>query len=267
MNKAVIKWAGGKLRNLNHILPHLPEGERLVEPFSGGAVACLNSDYEQYWINDICEDLVNLYLHIIGYKSMFIDVAKTYFTPLNNTAGKYLEERELFNANRAKNLVRACRFLYLNKHGYNGLCRYNQKGGYNAPFGRNKKPYFPKKEMEIFIKKFSQKALITHYSFETVLKELRSGDVVYCDPPFIPLSNTANFTSYDKYGFNLEKHILLAETAKQSPNFVAISNHDTEFIRNLYKDASEIHSYYSSRFISCQGNNRQPVKELLAIYR
>lgn len=265
MNKAVVKWAGGKYRNLKHILPHLPRGKRLVEPFAGGAVVSLNTEYENYWLNDICEDLINLYNQITGRGPMFWEVASSFFTPFNNTKDKYIEERIAFNKSGNYDFMRAVRFLYLNRHGFNGLCRYSKKGNYNVPFGDNKKPYFPEKELELFYNKFKH-AIFHRYKFQTILKSLEEGDVVYCDPPYVPLSETANFTSYDKTGFTMDQHIELAKLAEKAGVPVLISNHDTAYTRQLYKNASETISYSSTRSISCEGHSRNPVKEILAIF-
>jgi len=265
MNKSIVRWAGGKYRNLKHILPHLPQGKRLVEPFAGGAVVSLNTEYEEYWINDICEDLTNLYSQVIGHGRMFLDVSNSFFTPFNNTKDKYIEERKAFNESENYDFIKAVRFLYLNRHGFNGLCRYSKKGNYNVPFGDVKKPYFPKKELELFHNKFKY-AQLSHYKFQTILKSLEKGDVVYCDPPYIPLSETANFSSYDKTGFSMDQHIELAKLAEASDVPVLVSNHDTPLTRQLYKNASEILSYSSNPSISCEGHSRNPVKEILAIF-
>jgi DNA adenine methylase len=264
MNKAIVRWAGGKYRNLKHILPHLPEGNRLVEPFAGGAVVSLNVGYGEYLINDICEDLINLYQQILHHKELFIEISSSYFTPRNNTAEKYLEERKIFNDKRDMDLMRAVRFLYLNKHGFNGLCRFSQKGTYNVPFGQVKKPYFPEKEIENFIQ---SRFIVECMPFTEVFKHLKEGDVVYCDPPYVPLSETAKFASYDKSGFSAGQQIELARLARDAEVPVLVSNHDTPLTRDLYKDAAEIHTYSANRSISCEGHTRKPVQELLAIFR
>jgi len=265
MNKAIIRWAGGKGRNLKHILPHLPKGKRLIEPFAGGAAVSLNTDYEEYIINDICEDLINLYKQVSNYGDLFFGVAESFFTPVNNSKEKYLEERKIFNDNKDYDLMRAVRFLYLNRHGFNGLCRYSQKGVYNVPFGDVKKPYFPKKELKFFYDKFKYSRLYS-FKFQTIMQTFEDGDVVYCDPPYVPLSETAKFSSYDKTGFTIDQHIELAKLAESAKVPVLVSNHDTPLTRQLYKNASEIISYSSSRSISCEGHTRMPVQEILAVF-
>ena len=107
------------------------------------------------------------------------------------------------------------------------------------PFGRYKSPYFPQQEMEGFIQKSDRVELMCG-DFQTTLSLADNTDTVYCDPPYAPLSPTASFTTYAKEGFNLDDQIRLAQTAQQiAPNSqgVLISNHDTEFTRNIYSSA------------------------------
>jgi DNA adenine methylase len=159
--------------------------------------------------------------------------------------------------------------LYLNRHGYNGLCRYNLKGQYNVPFGRYVFPYFPRKELESFVKK-SYLAHFTKDDFIEVFKKTEIGDVIYCDPPYAPLSRTANFTTYTKGNFleaEQQKLLKCAQDACQNGVHVIISNHDTDYTRQLYRDAHEIHSFPVARTIACQGIKRVPVMELLAYYK
>lgn len=106
-------------------------------------------------------------------------------------------------------------------------------------------------------------------SFEQVFRRARKGDVVYCDPPYAPLSTTANFTSYASGGFNLEHQHELARRAAHTAHKrgipVLISNHDTELTRLLYQDA-DIQSLQVARFISPKGDSRGKVAEILALY-
>jgi DNA adenine methylase len=155
----------------------------------------------------------------------------------------------------------------MNRHGYNGLCRYNLKGQFNVPFGRYKKPYFPRKELLHFWQK-SQRATFVCEDFAQVMKRARRGNVVYCDPPYVPISPTAYFTSYAQTGFSLhdqERLALLACKLSQRSVTVVISNHENEFTRSLYQDA-KIVSFPVRRSISCHGSKRGEADELLAIY-
>lgn len=159
-------------------------------------------------------------------------------------------------------------FLYLNRHGYNGLCRYNQQGIYNVPFGLYVKPYFPETEMRYFYQK-AQTATFIKRDFRETFQLAQPGDVVYCDPPYAPLVQLSNFSTYTQKKFGEKEQIILADLAKESAArgiCVVISNHDTEFTRQQYIGA-EIKSFTVKRSISCRGSNRGSANELLAIFR
>ncbi|VAW97307.1 Methyl-directed repair DNA adenine methylase [hydrothermal vent metagenome] len=266
-HRPFLKWAGNKYHVLSHIEEILPHGKRLIEPFAGSAAVFLNTNYSRYIIADNNSDLINLYNFLKEDGADFIKKCRRMFTARNNNEALYYKYREEFN--RSKNIERkAILFLYFNRHGYNGLCRYNLKGGFNVPFGRYTNPYFPEKEMLFFHKK-SQKALFKHADFSNIMNKARSGDVIYCDPPYVPLSKSANFTSYSTNGFKNTQQIQLAEIAKQLSNkgiSVLISNHNTSFTQQSYSSALAIKQFNVRRFISCKGSQRNKVAELLALF-
>jgi DNA adenine methylase len=161
-------------------------------------------------------------------------------------------------------------FLYLNRHCYNGLCRYNLSGGYNVPFGRYVKPYFPEHELEFFVEK-AQKATFICKNYTHVFNKSKTGDVIYCDPPYVPLSKTASFTAYAKDGFNLTDQKKLAKLARKSANnkqvSVVISNHATDFTKEIYATADETDTIDVARTISHKGGARKRVEEIFALYK
>ncbi len=132
-----LKWAGNKYRIIDHVRESLPQGKRLIEPFAGSAAVFLNTDYEHYIINDNNPDLIHLYNILKKEGATFIKKCRYYFTPRFNNEEQYYKLRQKFNDSR-NTYKRAILFVYLNRHGYNGLCRYNLKGGYNVPFGLNR---------------------------------------------------------------------------------------------------------------------------------
>ncbi len=262
-----LKWAGNKYRIIDRIKKSLPKGKRLIEPFAGSAAVFLNTDYDQYIINDNNPDLIHLFNLLKQDGAAFIKKCRYYFTPRFNNEEQYYTLRKKFN-NTKDTYKRAILFVYLNRHGYNGLCRYNLKGGYNVPFGRYKSPYFPEKEMLIFHQK-AQKAHFVLSSFEEVIQLAEKGDVIYCDPPYVPLSSSANFTSYSAGGFNMEKQQQLADIASEVANKgipILISNHNTGFTRKAYDKANTIKKFHVQRFISCNGKKRGTAGELLALF-
>lgn len=265
--RAFLKWAGGKYNLIEAISEQLPQGKKLIEPFVGAGSVFLNTDYPRYLLNDINPDLINLYKIIKKQSANYIQDSAELFTPSNNLEQRYYDVRKEFNASK-DTYERAVFFLYLNRHGYNGLCRYNNSGGFNVPFGRYKQPYFPEKELNFFAEK-SQRATFTCEPFEKVFSKARKGSVIYCDPPYAPISKTAMFNSYAKGGFTLDSQVKLAalanRTGSQRQIPVLVSNHDTEFTREIYQD-SKLTELQVSRFISQNGSNRKKVAELLALY-
>lgn len=260
------KWAGSKYNCLQEIVPSLPEGHRLIEPFLGSGAMFMNTTYPSYLLAERNADLIHFYTTLQAEGNAFINYCNTYFQPQFNCEKTYYQLRAHFNA-LPNCKEKSALFLYLNRHGYNGLCRYNSKGFYNVPFGRYKKPYFPLNEMTLFYQK-SKNTSFLHADFKETFAKAQSGDVIYCDPPYVPLSHNAVTFSYNQLRFKESDQIELAQFAKDSASQgikVLISNHDTAFTRALY-DSAEILSFDVKRTISCHGHTRQPIKELLAIF-
>lgn len=263
--RAFLKWAGGKYSLVDDISRFLPEGKVLVEPFVGAGTVFLNTDFDHYLLADINPDLISLYKLLQTQPEAFIKAAKPLFCDANNQRERYFDLRDEFNQT-VDPLWRSVLFLYLNRHGYNGLCRYNRKGGFNVPFGRYKKPYFPETELWIFSEK-SQKATFYCQSFLETFAMLKADHVVYCDPPYVPLSVSASFTSYAAKGFSVEEQRNLAElaekTALEKGIPVLISNHATDLTYELYQQAS-LYELNVKRSISRVGTTRKRVAELIA---
>lgn len=263
-----LKWAGGKFRLLPRIHAVLPQGDRLVEPFTGGAAVWLNTHYPKALIADANTDLINLYRSVQKSGVSFIRAAAKLFTEANNTAESYYALRTEFNT-CTDIWRRSLLFLYLNRHGFNGLCRYNAAGGFNVPFGRYSSPYFPENELNFFVRK-SQTEDVTFSAadFRDIFAQIGPGDVVYCDPPYMPLTSTANFTSYTPGGFTLQDQQDLAGLAIQSAQSgitVVISNQATPQMLGLYTLA-ECTIFNVQRCISGNGDKRGVVPEVLASF-
>lgn len=266
--RAFLKWAGGKYGLVEDIQRHLPPARKLVEPFVGAGSVFLNTDYDHYLLADINPDLINLYNLLKERPDEYISEAKRWFVAENNRKEAYLDIRAEFNKTDDV-MYRSLAFLYMNRFGFNGLCRYNKKGGFNVPFGSYKKPYFPEAELEFFAEK-AKKATFVCEGYQETFSRARKGSVVYCDPPYAPLSNTANFTSYAGNGFTLDDQAALADIAERAATErgipVLISNHDTTLTRRLYHGA-ELNVVKVKRTISRNGSGRNKVDELLALFR
>lgn len=266
--KPFLKWAGGKMRLVERIQTVLPEGQRLVEPFVGSGALFLNTEFPAYMLGDANRDLINCYQQLQHGGAAFVDYCASYFVPANNQQEAYYALRTRFNTTEDP-IEKAAIFIYLNRHGYNGLCRYNSSGGFNVPFGRYAKPYFPRDEMTYFWQK-SVRCQFVAAEFVATMEAARPGDVVYCDPPYAPISATANFTSYSADGFTAESQRRLAIEAERLARRgipVVLSNHDLPFTRALYAAADELVFFDVQRNISRDTANRVAAAELLAVFK
>lgn len=264
--KPFLKWAGGKTGLLPEILPRLPaQIGRYYEPFIGGgavffALASENR-IEQAYLGDANTELVLTYQTIAQMPWKVI-------AQLKGLAAKHSET--FFYAMRARkpkpNLAAyAARMIYLNKTCFNGLYRVNKKGEFNVPFGDYKNPTICDEEIILAASKVLSDADIAVGDFEERLSTAKRGDVVYCDPPYVPASPTANFTAYSKVGFGLGEHERLRHVAEKliaRGVHVLLSNSDTPLVRKLYQGFN-LEPVKARRAINSKGGKRGHVGELL----
>ncbi|MFC0308984.1 Dam family site-specific DNA-(adenine-N6)-methyltransferase [Gallibacterium trehalosifermentans] len=268
-HRSFLKWAGGKYRLVDEIKRLYPQGKtQLIEPFVGAGTVFLNSEFEHYLLADINPDLINLFKLVKSDVKQYIKETRLLFThPDANTALRYYSLRDEFN--RSTDLWRrATLFLYLNRFGFNGLCRYNSDNEFNVPFGAYRQHYFPENELHYFAEK-AQAAEFICASFDQIFTLATAQSVVYCDPPYAPLQQDSNFTRYSGNEFSLQDQKRLAElaykAALQQNATVLISNHDTRFTRDLYQGA-KISKINVQRSISQASERRVKVKELIAVF-
>lgn len=262
-----LKWAGNKYRCLEHIIPQFPESCRLIEPFTGSGAIFLNTEFPHYILGEKNLNLIHLYQYLQQEGEAFIQYCQLWFKPEYNTKEQFYHLRQTFNQTEDTRLKSAL-FLYLNRHGFNGLCRFNRKGIFNVPFGTYLKPYFPYQEMLHFYQK-AQNSTLFHGDFKQCFELARPGDIIYCDPPYHPISKTSNFTMYTQGEFNQNTQMELTELAHhacQRGVHVFISNHDTPFTRTQYAKAWNIDSFEVTRTIASNGHKRTKVKEILAYF-
>lgn len=266
--KPFLKWVGSKYKIIEKIKSSLPSGTRLVEPFSGSGAVFLNTEYERHLIADANPDIINVFSILRDEGESFIDYVEGFFTENNNNSDSYYSFREEFNLTNDMRR-KAAIFIYLNKHGFNGLCRYNSNGFFNVAFGKYTKPFFPKNEMLYFYKKISSSSVEIKVSdFRETMLDAKYGDVIYCDPPYVSSSDAAGYSGYTKGGFTIRDQENLAEMAislQQKGIPVIISNHDTPYTRELYKSAI-IESFDVQRSISGKIEHRNKARELIAIF-
>ncbi len=268
MNKPFLKWAGNKYKVLSHLQPLIQSPTQFIEPFAGSLSVTLNTNAEFYVVNDYNEDLIRLYQYLMN-DTAFIGDCRDLFN--YNTEEDFYKLRTEFNTT-TDHRTKAILFVYLNRHCFNGLTRYNRKNQFNVPYGKYKKPYFPEKEMKN-IKSFLQSKNVVFSSGDFAQPELYNhlidNMVVYFDPPYLPLTDTANFSDYSSNGFNYDDQVRLKELVEQLHQQkikVIVSNHDTPVARELYSSATAIHSIDVGRYISAKGTSRKPVKEVIAVW-
>ncbi|ENZ1854981.1 TPA: DNA adenine methylase [Salmonella enterica] len=262
-----LKWAGGKYSLLPELDRLIPAGKRLIEPFVGGGSVFLNSDKHEYFLlADINADLINLYQMLAVVPDSVIGEAIKAFWHLNDVEN-YTVIREAFNAQKLNATERAAAFLYLNRHCFNGLMRYNLGGFFNVGWGKYKAPYFPEEEIRAFRLK-SHACVFMTAGFERTLRLAGDGDVVYCDPPYEPMPGTAGFTSYASGGFSWDSQVALAEScvaAHQRGAKVFISNSTAPRVIELYEQHGfTLHRVNARRSISSKGSTRETANDIVA---
>lgn len=257
----ILKWAGNKTAIMSELKKHLPAGPRLVEPFAGSCAVMMATDYPHYLVADINPDLINLYRTIAEDTENFINLAKAVFESFI-VAENYYRVREAFNHDsQLDRLYRAVYFLYLNRHCYRGLCRYNLSGVFNVPYGNYKNPYFPENEIRAFAEK-AKRANFVCASYEETLAMVKRDDVIYCDPPY-----DDTFTAYHTKGFNEDNQYHLASILLHLSSLghsVVVSNSDTQLTRSLYRDL-KIYELDAKRSMGVAGGEGKSAREIIAV--
>lgn len=248
-----LKWAGGKRWQLPHLIDawRAKNDRRLVEPFCGGLAVTLGLMPQRALLNDINFHLINFYCWL--KRGLVITL------PMSNAEGRYYTHRERFNellaTEQAETVEAASLFYYLNRTGYNGLCRFNTTGGFNVPFGKykniNYRTYF-----------LEYKAVFAGWEFtNTYFSEvqLQEKDFVYADPPY-----DVEFTQYSQGGFGWDEQERTAEWLSKHKGPVILSNQATPRIVKLYRSLDFSLKFVDApRRISCTGD-RTPAVEVLA---
>lgn len=261
-NNSYLQWAGGKGKLLKELVPVLEsfDYEVFVEPFVGACNVALNVNAKNYVLNDLNKDLIASHNMVIKNPEEYVEGCKELFRLGYDS---YYTLRDRFNYSTDKN-ERAILFQYLNKHGFNGLSRYNKSGKFNVPVGtvKVKGNVVPEKQVRYFSDRFKTNAEFYCESYKEFFDIDNS--LVYCDPPYVPM--TASNFNYTGTGFTIVDQIRLKDLAKSSGSVCLISNHWNSITEELYKDADDIKVFDVQRTISCKGSERVKVKECLVTY-
>jgi DNA adenine methylase len=275
MEKSFLKWAGGKYKLLPKLIPLLDSFEdkklkqTFIEPFLGSGTVFLNfNKVNNFILNDSNKDLIHIFSALQGDND-FIEKSSLYFKDLNNDQDFFKKIVVQFNQ-VATPEQRAQMFIYLNKHCFNGLMRFNKSGYFNTPFGKYKSVAFPREALTTMKAKIAiNNVSFLNRSFEVILENSGFGDIVYCDPPYVDIDEQISFKQYGKDVFGLEEQKLLAQLAWEAAQRgakVVISNHFTDLTKKLYKNCSNYEVIDVKRTISSKGDDRKTVKEILAVY-
>ncbi|MEG3686073.1 Dam family site-specific DNA-(adenine-N6)-methyltransferase [Escherichia fergusonii] len=265
--RSIFKWAGGKFGVLEQIFRYLPEGKRLIEPFVGGGAVFMNAGYQENLLNDVNADLINFYKTLQREAHSLITLAHRFFLDHNTQEG-FLAVRNAFNKQVYDDLHRAAAFLFLNRHCFNGLTRYNQAGEFNVGYGKYKSTHFPLQEMEAFLGAEGRSEFVCG-DFAVVIEAAGEGDVIFCDPPYEPLPNTEGFTNYSGHDFKFEEQkrlVSLLTDAHRRGAKVLITNSGAPNIRELYQDSGfRVEPLFARRSVSCKGDTRGVAHDVIAI--
>lgn len=265
-----VKWVGGKRQLIKQFEQFFPtEFGDYFEPFLGGGAVFFNLQKKKSYLSDINEELINTYQTVKDSPEELI----AFLSTLEHTKKCYETIRAW---DRVKNwqkkhtsIERAGRFIYLNRTCFNGLHRVNSRGEFNVPMGAYKNPDFVQatniRNTSELLRK--TEAEIQLESFEHVLAKAKKGDFIYLDPPYDTLTETANFTSYNKDAFGRDMQVKLAETFRALDKKgckVMLSNHNTPFIRDIYAGFRfEIVS--ARRNINSKSDARGGVEEIVVL--
>lgn len=266
----VVKWVGGKrqlIEQITSLLPPKLASYTYCEPFLGGGALLFHIQPSKAIINDANEELINVYKVIRDDVDSLIAELKKF----SNTSESFYEVRgwdknpETYNA--LSDVLKAARFLYLNKTCFNGLYRVNNAGEFNTPFGFYKNPNFINeptlKAVHSYLK--SDAIKLNCGDYVDVLNSLDKKTFVYLDPPYDPVSTTSNFTGYTKGGFNRDEQTRLREACdeldKKGIKFL-LSNSSTDFIHEQYSNYTIV-PVMAKRAINSVASGRGDIEEVL----
>lgn len=255
-----LKWVGGKRQLLPELRKFVPKHFGTYhEPFVGGGALFFDLAPDRAVLNDKNAELVSCYCAVAHDVEAVIRILR-----------KHVYEKSYYYRMRAKveriPAAAAARMIYLNRAGFNGLYRVNSKGGFNVPFGRYTNPTLCDADNLRLCAKLLESVDITNVDFAASMAHTRRGDFVYCDPPYVPVSGTADFTNYTKSGFGqIEQERLrdAAADAKRRGVHIVLSNSDTPIVRMLYKRGFQIHRVEARRNVNSKADRRGKVGEVI----
>ncbi|HHG7761428.1 TPA: DNA adenine methylase [Streptococcus pneumoniae] len=263
------KWTGGKRQLLPVIRELMPKTyNRYFEPFVGGGALFFDLAPKDAVINDFNAELINCYQQIKDNPQELIEILKVHQE--YNSKEYYLDLRSADRDERIdmmSEVQRAARILYMLRVDFNGLYRVNSKNQFNVPYGRYKNPKIVDEELISAISVYlnNNQLEIKMGDFEKAIVDVRTGDFVYFDPPYIPLSETSAFTSYTHEGFSFADQVRLRDAFKRLSDtgaYVMLSNSSSALVEELYKDFN-IHYVEATRTNGAKSSSRGKISEII----
>ncbi len=268
--RPVLKWAGGKRQLLPQLAKYLPASfGTYIEPFVGGGALYFHLRPGRAVLIDTNPELANVYRVIKDDVNGLISSLKKHVNDSTYYYGVRNADRDPIAFKGWSDVERASRTIFMNRVCFNGLYRVNKKGEFNVPFGDYKDPVFCDEGNLLAVNQALQKATIVLGSFERCLDFAKRGDLVYMDPPYVPLSTTASFTSYTRDCFDEAAQKALLSVFQELDRRgckVMLSNSYCDFILDLYKEY-RIETIMAIRAINCVGAKRGKIKEVLVLNR
>ena len=269
-----VKWAGGKGQLLDRLITRMPkEYNHYYEPFIGGGAMLFELTPEQAVINDVNAQLVNIYRQLKQDAYAVVDAISA-FEATQCTKEIYLKMRDKYNNKIKAGILDtecAALMIWINKHCFNGLYRVNSKGLFNVPYNNNVNGKSCDSENLLGIGNYLKQndVRILQGDFEAACADVTTGDFVYFDSPYVPVSETASFTDYTKDGFAYQDHVRLAElfkTLDKRGAYVMLSNHDVPLVHQLY-EGFYIESTAVKRMINSDATKRNGKEVIITNYR
>ena len=270
--KPFVKWAGGKRQLLAELEKNFPKQfGTYFEPFLGGGAVLFDLLAKRpnlkCDVSDLNSDLVLAYVTIRDKLGRLIEWLETHSNNYHkDCTGYYYEGRK---EQPKSQIDKVSRLLFLNKTCFNGLYRVNSKGKFNVPLGRYTNPNIVNKQNLTAVSKFlqSEKIKISCRDFKSILKDAKKSDFVYFDPPYQPVSDTANFTSYTHRDFTEDDLQRLADLANQLDSkgcYVLLSNSNTKIVKKLFSSKKwKVKEISVNRAINSNSQKRTGHKEVL----
>lgn len=272
-----LKWVGGKRRIAKEISGYFPKNfDTYFEPFAGGASIFFHLRPKKAVLSDLNSSLINYYAQLRDRPDELMEVARHIQETFNSLDGQEAKKlffyacRKRFNEDTSKSdVANAAHFLFLNKTAFNGLYRENAKGEFNVPFNNTKTLTLFSSEQMLQNSSALSGVKLNIADFSQSARGAKSGDLVYFDPPYVPLSNTSSFTDYTKAAFGPDAQELLRDTANELRTrgvTVVLSNSHSEIVKDLYS-GFELHELNINRLVAASSGSRGEIKEYVIVGR